>query len=178
MTRQETVVIITLLAGNYESFSKRTQTDEQVKIIVDTWYSCLGDLDYKLVAQAVKKTMIERPYPPTIHDIRKNAIELMTPRNNTTPIEAWNEAYRLITRGTVVTQEEFDEEPEEIRKFFGTIRQLRDYAMSEDFNMDVLRSNFLRQYEILTQRKQEQNLLPQDIQQRLNGFTQKMLKGE
>ena len=50
--------------------------------------------------------------------------------------------------------------------------------MSQDFNMDVVRSNFLRQYEILTQRKQEQNLLPQDIQQRLNVFTQKMLKGE
>ena len=121
MTRQETVVIITLLAGNYESFSKRTQTDEQVKIIVDTWYSCLGDLNYKLVLQAVKKTMIESPYPPTIHDIRKNAIDLITPKNNTTPIEAWNEAYRLITRGTVVTQEEFDEEPEEISKFFGSI---------------------------------------------------------
>lgn len=176
MKKSETIQIITLLAGNYESIANKT--GKQKQLMIDTWQECLGDLDYRVVIQAVKITIMKSPYIPTVADIRKNAIDLITPKNNTTPIEAWNEAYRLITRGTVVTQEEFDEEPEEIRKFFGSIRQLRDYAMSEDFNMDVVRSNFLRQYEILTQRKQEQNLLPQDIQQRLNGFTQKMLKGE
>lgn len=71
MTRQETVVILTLLAGNYESFAKRTETDEQVKIMVDTWQECLGDLDYNLVLQAVKKTIIESPYPPQFMKLEK-----------------------------------------------------------------------------------------------------------
>lgn len=174
MTRQETVVIITLLAGNYESFAKRTQTDEQVKIILDTWHSCLEDLDYKLVLQAVKKTIIESPYPPTIHDIRKNAIELVNPSTKRTAIEAWDEAYKMICSGAYMTQEEFEQHSPETRKFFGSVGQLRAYATNVDFNMDVVRSNFLKQYESIVEREKQQKLLPQNIQDMIGKLADKM----
>lgn len=174
MTRQETVVIITLLAGNYESFAKRTQTDEQVKIMIDTWHSCLEDLDYKLVLQAVKKTIIETPYPPTIHDIRKNAIELVNPSTQRTAIEAWNEAYKMICSGAYMTQEEFEQHSLETRKFFGSVGQLRAYATNVDFNMDVVRSNFLKQYELIVERENKQKLLPPKMQEMINRLTNKM----
>lgn len=174
MTRQETVVIITLLAGNYESFAKRTQTDEQVKIILDTWYSCLEDLDYKLVLQAVKKTIIESPYPPTIHDIRKNAIELVNPGSKKTAIEAWNEAYKMICNGAYMTQEEFELHSPETKKFFGSVNQLRAYATNVDFNMDVVRSNFLKQYELIVDRENKQKLLPQKMQDMIGQLADKM----
>ena len=174
MTRQETVVVITLLAGNYESFVKRTQTDEQVKIMVDTWYACLGDLDYKLVLQAVKKTIIESPYPPTIHDIRKNAVEMLSPSNTRTAIEAWDEAYKMICSGAYMTQDEFDTHSPEVKKFFGSPMQLRAYATNVDFNMDVVRSNFLKQYEIITKREQEQKLLPDQMKNMIGKLAEKM----
>lgn len=174
MTRQETVVIITLLAGNYESFAKRTQTDEQVKIILDTWYSCLEDLDYKLVLQAVKKTIIESPYPPTIHDIRKNAIELVNPSTKRTAIEAWDEAYKMICSGAYMTQEEFEQHSPETRKFFGSVGQLRAYATNVDFNMDVVRSNFLKQYESIVEREKQQKLLPPKMQDMIEQLVNKM----
>lgn len=88
MSRTEMVQIITLLAGNYEAISNKSQ--KQKELMLNTWYECLGDLDYKLVLQAVKKTIIESPYPPTIHDIRKNAIEMINPSSQNTAIEAWN----------------------------------------------------------------------------------------
>lgn len=174
MTRQETVVIITLLAGNYESFAKRTQTDEQVKIMLDTWHECLGDLDYKLVLQAVKKTIIDSPYPPTIHDIRKNAIEMVNPSNARTPIEAWEEAYKMICNGAYMTQEEFDTHSPEVKKFFGSREQLRAYATNVDFNMDVVRSNFLKQYEVITEREKQQKLLPEQMQNMIGQLAEKM----
>lgn len=174
MTRQETVVIITLLAGNYESFAKRTQTDEQVKIMIDTWHECLGDLDYKLVLQAVKKTIIESPYPPTIHEIRKNAIEIINPSNVRTPIEAWEEAYKMICNGTYMTQEEFDTHTPEVKKFFGSPTQLKAYATNVDFNMDVVRSNFLKQYEVITEREKQQKLLPEQMQNMIGQLAGKM----
>ena len=174
MTRQETVVIITLLAGNYESFAKRTQTDEQVKIIIDTWHECLGDLDYKLVLQAVKKTIIESPYPPTIHEIRKNAIEIISPTATRTPIEAWEEAYKMICNGSYMTQEEFERYSPEVQKFFGSTTQLRAYATNTDFNMDVVRSNFLKQYEILVEREKQQKLLPEQMQNMIGQLAGKM----
>lgn len=175
MTRQETVVILTLLAGNYESFAKRTETDEQVKIMLDTWQECLGDLDYKLVLQAVKKTIIESPYPPTIHEIRKNAVETINPSTRRTAIEAWNEAYEMICNGLYMTQEQFEMASSEVKKFFGNVRQVKELAQCDTDTVNtVTKGQFLKQYEILTQREQEQKLLPKQMQDFTKQLAEKM----
>ena len=57
MNKQETVQVITLLAGNYDSIAKKDATQKQ--LMTTTWYECLNDLDYQLVLQAVKKTIID-----------------------------------------------------------------------------------------------------------------------
>ena len=106
MNKTETIQIITLLAGNYDSISKKDKTQKQ--LMINTWLECLGDLDYILVLQAVKKTIMESPYPPTIHDVRKNAIEMIKPTTKKTAIEAWNEAYSMICQGNYMTEEEFE----------------------------------------------------------------------
>lgn len=175
MTRQETVVILTLLAGNYESFAKRTETDEQVKIMVDTWQECLGDLDYKLVLQAVKKTIIESPYPPTIHDIRKNAVEMVNPTTKRTAIEAWNEAYSMMCGGLYMTQEQFDMASPEVKKFFGNVRQVKELAQTDvEVVNTVTKGQFLKQYDVLIDREKEQKLLPQNMQDFIGQLTDKM----
>lgn len=172
MNKTETVQVITLLAGNYDSIAKKDTTQKQ--LMINTWLECLGDLDYKLVLQAVKKTIIESPYPPTIHEIRKNAIEIVNPLNARTPIEAWEEAYKMICNGAYMTQEEFDTHSPEVKKFFGSREQLRAYATNVDFNMDVVRSNFLKQYEVITEREKQQKLLPEQMQNMIGQLAEKM----
>ena len=172
MNKTETVQVITLLAGNYDSIAKKDTTQKQ--LMINTWLECLGDLDYKLVLQAVKKSIIESPYPPTIHEIRKNAIEMISPTATRTPIEAWEEAYKMICNGAYMTQKEFDEHSPEVKKFFGSITQLRAYATNIDFNMDVVRSNFLKQYEIITEREKRQKLLPEQMKKMIGRLTEKM----
>ena len=173
MTRQETVTILTLLAGNYESFAKRTQTDEQVKIVLNTWQECLGDLEYQLVLQAVKKTIIESPYPPTIHDIRKNAIGIINPDTNRSAMEAWNEAYKMICNGLYMTEEQFEASSLEVKKFFGSMRQVKELAQCDiDTVNTVTKGQFLKQYEIIIQREREQKLLPKQIQ----NFTKQLVE--
>ena len=172
MNKAETVQVITLLAGNYDSIAKKDATQKQ--LMVNTWQECLGDLDYKLVLQAVKKTIIESPYPPTIHDIRKNAIELVNPSTKRTAIEAWNEAYKMICSGAYMTQEQFDEHSVEVKKFFGSPAQVRAYATNVDFNMDVVRSNFLKQYELIVDRENKQRLLPPKMQDMIEQLVNKM----
>ena len=68
MNRAETIQVITILAGNYDSIANKDKS--QKEIMIATWYECLKDLDYKLVELAVKKTIITSPYPPTIHENR------------------------------------------------------------------------------------------------------------
>ena len=163
MNKQETVQVITLLAGNYDSIAKKDATQKQ--LMINTWQECLGDLDYRLVLQAVKKTIIESPYPPTIHDVRKNAVEMINPTTKRTAIEAWNEAYRMICGGLYMTEEQFKTASPEVRKFFGDVRQVKELAQTDTDTVNtVTKGQFLKQYEVLVQREKEQKLLPQQMQ--------------
>jgi hypothetical protein len=176
MNKKETTQIITFLAGNYSSISEKTI--EQKQIMLNTWQECLGDLNYNIVLQAVKKTILSSKYLPTISEIRKNAIELMNPNKNKTGIEAWEEAYKMICNGTYMTQEEFDTHSDEVKKFFGSTTQLKAYSTNTDFNMDVVRSNFLKQYDILIKRKEEMQILPQNMQNMIQNVSNKISLGE
>lgn len=163
MNKMETTQIITLLAGNYDSIAKKDRTQKQ--LMIDTWQECLGDLDYKLVLQAVKKTILESPYPPTIHDVRKNAIEIITPNTQRTGIEAWNEAYSMICNGLYMTEEQFNQASPEVKKFFSNVRQVKELAQTDLKTVNtVVKGQFLKQYDVIAEREKQQSLLPQQMQ--------------
>ena len=173
MNKQETVQVITLLAGNYDSISKKDSTQKQ--LMINTWQECLGDLDYRLVLQAVKKTIIESPYPPTIHEIRKNAVEMMNPTQTRTAIEAWDEAYRMICGGLYMTQEQFETASTEVKKFFGNVRQVAELARTDiDTVNTVTKGQFLKQYDVLVQREQERKMLQPQMQEFTKQLAEKM----
>lgn len=173
MNRVETIQVITLLAGNYDSIAKKDKT--QKELMITTWQECLGDLEYQVVLNAVKKTIIDSPYPPTIHDVRKNAIEMISPSTNKTGIEAWNEAYRMICNGLYITEEQFDMASPEVKKFFGSVRQVKELAQCDTDTVNtVTKGQFLKQYEVITQREQEQKLLPQQMQDFTKQLAEKM----
>ena len=173
MTRQEKIQILTLLSMNFDSWAKRTETDEQVEMMISNLQEFLGDLDYKLVLQAVKKSIIESLYPPTIHDIRKNAIEMINPTKSNA-LDDWDECYKMICNGNYMTQAEFDKHSAICKKFLGSLSQLKAYAGNADFNMDVVRSNFLKQHENLIQREKQEKLLPQKMQDFIGQLADKM----
>jgi len=169
MNRQETIQVITLLAGNYDSIAKKDKT--QKELMINTWQECLGDLEYRVVLEAVKKSIIESPFPPTIHDIRKNAIELINLTQSKTAIEAWNEAYGMICGGLYMTEEQFNDASPEVKRFFGNVRQVTELAKTNiDTVNTVTKGQFLKQYDILVQREKEQKLIPESMKQ----FTQKL----
>lgn len=160
MNKQETAQVITLLAGNYSSISDKTK--EQKQMMLNTWQECLGDLDYRVVLQAVKMAIISSPYPPTIHDIRKNAIEILKPNEKRSAIEAWEEAHKMISNGIYMTAEEFEKARPEIKKFFGNVRQVKELAMTDSDTVNtVTKGQFLKQYEILVERENARKMLPE-----------------
>jgi len=143
--------------------------------MINTWQECLGDLDYRLVLQAVKKTIIESLYPPTIHEIRKNAVEMMNPTQTRTAIEAWDEAYRMICGGLYMTQEQFETASPEVKKFFGNVRQVAELARTDiDTVNTVTKGQFLKQYDVLVQREQERKMLPPQMQEFTKQLAEKM----
>lgn len=173
MNKQETIQIITLLAGNYDSIAKKDKVQKQ--LMINTWQECLGDLDYNLILQAVKKAIINSPYPPTIHEVRKNAIEMIEPFTQRTAIEAWNEAYRLICNGLYLTEEQFSYASPEVKKFFGNVRQVKELAQTDiDTVNTVTKGQFLKQYDIIATREKEQKMLPEQMKQYINQISNKM----
>ena len=172
MNKQETIQVITLLAGNYNSIAEKDKTQKQ--LMINTWLECLGDLDYKLVLQAVKKTIISSPYPPTIHEIRKNAIEISKPTTQKTAIEAWDEALRMISNGLYMTDEQFNQYSPEVKNFFGSVNQVRQLAMVDmDTINTVTKGQFLKQYDVLIEREKQENLLPQPMKEMMEGLADK-----
>lgn len=179
MNWQETTQIITLLAGNYDGIANKSK--EQKELMIATWQECLKDLDYRVVLQAVKKTMIESPYPPTIHEIRKNAIELINPSKQKTAIEAWDEALGMISNGAYMTKEEFDGHSPEVKRFFGSVNQVKQLAMNDIGTTNtVTKGQFLKQYDVLIDRERHNKLLPENMQNILEGLSNKFTldKGE
>lgn len=172
MKRSETIQIIALLAGNYESIANKTNSQKQ--LMVNTWQECLGDLEYNLILQAVKKTIIESPYPPTIHEIRKNAIELINPTTKKTGIEAWNEAIGMISNGLYMTEEQFNNHSPEVKRFFGSVNQIKQLAMVDMETINtVTKGQFLKQYDILLQRDREEKILPEPMKEMIEGLANK-----
>lgn len=175
MTKAETIQVITLLAGNYDSIAQKDKTQKQ--LMINTWQECLGDLEYKLILHAVKKAIIESPYPPTIHEVRKNAIEMINPSTQRTAIEAWNEAYSMICRGGYMTKEEFEEASPTVKKFFGNVRQVQELARTDIATVNsVTKGQFLKQYEVIVNREQEQKLLPQQMKEQILQLQRSVVK--
>ena len=173
MNKQETAQIIALLAGNYNNIAEKTK--EQKQMMINTWYECLNDLEYKLVLQAVKKTIMTSPYPPTIHDIRKNAMELVNPFTQKTAIEAWSEAYGMICNGIYMTEEQFNEHSPEVKRFFGNVAQVRELAKTNTDTVNtVTKGQFLKQYDVLVERVREQKILPVEMQNIIGELANKM----
>lgn len=173
MNKQETAQIITLLAGNYNSIAEKTK--EQKKMMLNTWYECLNDLGYKVILQAVKKTILESPYPPTIHEVRKNAIEIINPVTQKTGIEAWNEAYLMICNGIYMTEEQFNQASPSVKKFFGNVRQVKELAQTDLKTVNsVVKGQFLKQYDVIIEKEKQKKLLPQQMQNFIAQISEKM----
>ena len=175
MTRKEIITILTLLSQTYENFEKRMDTDEKVESMIMLWTECLGDLDYNLVLQAVKKTIIESPYLPTIHEIRKNAIEMVKPNTSKTAIEAWNEAYSMICNGLYMTEEQFEMASPEVKKFFGNVRQVKELSQTDSDTVNtVTKGQFLKQYETIVNREKEDKLIPEQMKKMIGNCANMM----
>ena len=53
MNKPETIQVITLLAGNYDSIAKKDKA--QKELMITTWQECLGDLEYRFSVKCSKE---------------------------------------------------------------------------------------------------------------------------
>ncbi len=74
-----------------------------------------------------------------------------------------------------MTAEQFETASPEVKKFFGNVRQVRELAMTDtDVVNSVTKGQFLKQYDVLVQREQEQKMLPPQMQEFTKQLAEKM----
>lgn len=163
MNRDEVVLVLGILKTSYPNFYKDMTKDEMFRTI-SLWTELFSHEDARLVTAAVKNLINTFKWPPTIADIKEEMFKLMkTDEEKETPIELWNAIKKAIRNSSYHAQEEFDKLPEICKKFVGSPSQLREWAISTDYNDGVVKGQFLKQVEILRQREKESKLMLPEV---------------
>jgi len=142
MQASEVAKLVSVIAAAYPSF-------EVDKARVAVWVQMIGDLDYELAETAVRRHIALTKFPPTIAEIREQALEAAR-GPEPTGAESWMEFIHGIRRYSLYS------ELEAMESFCPTTRRVaqaigwRDAYMSD--NVDVLRGQYLRMFDQLRQR--------------------------
>jgi hypothetical protein len=168
--------IVKLLAIINTAFPNMQVTEA----MVDLWYELLGDIDFITAQVAVKKLLLESPYPPAIADIRKQVAEITTPEENKMdPAEAWGEVEKAIRHYGSYREEEalasMSPAVAKVAKYMGW----REICLSEE--PGVVRGQFLKMFSQVQEREKKEALLPEklknDIAMLANKHDFKLIEG-
>lgn len=155
MTREEFGALVKIMKSVYTD--TKFIPDEYA---FNVWYSLLKDIDYNVAGAALQKHMSLSRYPPTIADLRCGMTDLT---DDMTGMEAWAIVYKAICNSTYHAKEEFDKFPKVIQKAVGSPAQLRAWGLDENFNENVVQSNFIKNYNVALKREKEVQKLPESL---------------
>lgn len=170
MTRQETLMLMSLLRAAYPQYYAKQGVDD-AKAAVNLWHMMFQDDDAQLVSAAVKAFISTdtKGFPPVVGQIKAKLDMIMREAyggGEMTPMEAWSRVQKAIRNSSWHAQEEFDKLPETIKAVIGGPSALRDYAMMDSETVNsVVASNFQRSFTARRDHVTEMRMLPSDVKQ-------------
>ena len=163
MSRDGIIAILGILRTAYPRFYAN-MTASEAEGTIALWGEMLGDIDIQTLTVAVKSLIAHFEYPPTISEVRKEVARI-TSSDNMTAIDAWNEAHKMICNGLYMTQAEFDKASPKVKRFFGSVRQLKELGMCDiDTVNTVVKGQFLKQYDVISEQENKQALMPKRLE--------------
>ena len=131
---------------------------------VDVWHMMLSDYDYNLVAMALKAYILSDTigFAPSIGQL-VSKIQTITKPHELSEMEAWSLVSKAIRNSGYNSVEEFAKLPPVVQKAVGLPEQLRTWALDENYNEQVVSSNFMRCYRTELARHEELSKMPAEI---------------
>ncbi len=159
MTRDETVKIIRIMVDSYPNYKPNNISET-----VDVWQMMLSDYDYNLVAMALKAYILSDTsgFAPSIGQL-VSKIQTITKPHELSEMEAWSLVSKAIRNSGYNSVEEFAKLPPVVQKAVGLPEQLRTWALDENYNEQVVSSNFMRCYRTELARHDELSKMPAEI---------------
>lgn len=175
MTRQETGIIMDILATAYPRFYAGPDAPDPEKAVA-LWAEMFAEDDVAVVAAAVKALIAtdDKGFPPHIGAVKAKVRQITQP-SGMTPQEAWNLVAKAIRNSAYESREEYDKLPREVQRLVGSPNQLRDWAlMDSDTVHSVVASNFQRSFSIRQKADNDFKALPRDVQAMIGSVAERM----
>ena len=161
MNREQTIAILKVLKVAYPRFYAE-MSKKEAEDTINLWQEMFSGDNPALVTAAVKELVNSFKFPPTIADVKDKMYEL-TKTDTETPVELWNAIKKAMRNSTYNAVEEFERLPEIAKKFVGSPNQLREWAISDDYNDGVIKGQFFKQVEILKQREKDNTMMLPEV---------------
>ena len=158
MTREETVKIIRIMVDSYPNYKPNNISET-----VDVWNMMLSDYDYNLVAMALKAYILSDTggFAPSIGQLVAK-MQTITKPQELSEMEAWSLVSKAIRNSGYNSVEEFAKLTPLVQKAIGLPDQLRIWALDENYNEQVVSSNFMRCYRTELTRHEELSKMPSE----------------
>lgn len=159
MVRSEVAKLLAVLAAAYPRFEVNELTEQ-------VWFEMLQDIPYQVAQVAVKKLILESSYPPAIADVRKQVAEVIIPaEEQIDAVTAWGEVINAIHYYGYYRQDEALSSMSPLTA--GVVRCMGWQEICTSEELSVIRGQFLRMYEQLSKRKQQEMLLPAGLKKQI-----------
>lgn len=160
MTREEFKILVKAMKAVYTHPSFIPD-----QYAFDVWYEMMKDLDYKTASSAVKKYMLSEEKDPTVSGIRKHVVSISGGiSNNQNESEAWQIVWKAVRKSGDYDRalKNFNDFPTAIQRAVGSPSQLKEWALTENLNVEVVSSNFMRTYrQEVSEEKERRKMSPE-----------------
>lgn len=171
MDREQVIAIMSLLKTAYPRFYAN-MTKIEAENTISLWEDMFKNDNPEIVVLAVKNLINTFKFPPAIADVKEEIYKLQN-TSNENAMEIYALIKKAIGRSIYYSKEEFDKLPELAKRFVVNPDRLRDWAMQENLNHDVLMSQFLKQYEVLKKQEKEEKMMLPEVKEKLNKLLEK-----
>ena len=162
MTLKDTVRVFAILAAAYPYFYRDIrQDDEQMQITISLWNEMLDEYDVEIVKIALKRLIaIHKEYPPTIGQLLES---ISTVSGHTAPDadEIWGEIITAIRDYGYYRTTEALESLSPLA--YQAVKALDWYTLCKSESPETDRAHFLRIYQAIKVRNDQQYVLPKDV---------------
>lgn len=159
MERIEVAKLLATIQAYYPQYNPLDKT-----IAVNAWFDMLKEYPKELIENALRAFISTDTtgFAPSVGQLigKMNEIQNIGELNE---MEAWTLVSKAIRNSGYHSTEEFEKLPELVQKSVGTPSQLRTWALDQNYNEQVVSSNFIKCYRAEAKMKRERMSLPQDI---------------
>lgn len=163
MTREEVIQVLAILKANY-SGALKDMTRQEAEGKINLWITMFADTNKEIMNLAIQKIIATSKYFPTVAEVREVIAEI-----NTGYIldggAAWGEVITAIRNYGQYRELQALESMSDMTKTVVQRMGWRDLCLSEDTEID--RAHFLKIYQAEEKRQKEKNILPLEIQQKM-----------